>query len=92
MADPKETAVNYLDEDTHMTFSSSERKWINKILKYAESHPDDVRIRCRPENNFGELVAYIPKRWLKISPPRKVDMTDEKRAELAERMRNARSK
>lgn len=92
MADPKETALSYLDEDTHMAFSSSERKWINKILKYAESHPNEVRIRCYPDDNFGELVAYIPKRWLKISPPRKVELTDEQREALAERMRNARSK
>ena len=92
LADFKETAIGYLDVDPCATFSSSERKWINKILKYAESHPDMVRIKCYPEDNFGELVADIPKSWLKISPPRTVNYTDEQRAAMAERMKNLKSK
>ena len=92
MTDFKETAIGYLDVDKHATFSSSERKWINKILKYAESHPDSVRIKCYPEDNFGELVADIPKSWLKISPPRNREMTEEQRAAIAERLHSARSK
>lgn len=92
MTDFKETAIGYLDVDKHATFSSSERKWINKILKYAESHPNDVRIECYPEDNFGELVAYIPKNWLKISPPRQVNYTEEQRAAMVERMALVRNK
>ena len=92
MTDFKETAIGYLDVDPCATFSSSERKWINKILKYAESHPDSVRIKCRPEDNFGELVADIPKNWLKVSPPRKREMTEEQRAAIAERLHSARNK
>lgn len=92
MTDFKETAIGYLDVDDCATFSSSERKWINKILKYAESHPNDVRISCYPEDNFGELVAYIPKNWLKISPPRTVNYTEEQRAAMAERMKNIKFK
>ena len=92
MADFKETAVGYLNVDDCATFSSSEQKWINKILKYAQSHPNDVRIECYPEDNFGEIVAYIPKNWFKISPPRKVNYTEEQRAAMAERMKTARSK
>lgn len=92
MTDFKETAIGYLDVDKHATFSSSERKWINKILKYAESHPDSVHIKCYPEDNFGELVADIPKNWLKISPPRTVNYTEEQRAAMAERMKNIKSK
>lgn len=92
MTDFKETAIGYLDVDDRATFSSSERKWINKILKYAESHPGDVRIECYPEDNFGEIVAYIPKSWLKITPPRKREMTEQQREEAAKRLANARSK
>ena len=92
MIDFKETAIGYLNVDDCATFSSSEQKWINKILKYAESHPGEVRIQCRPEDNFGELVAYIPKSWLKVSPPRKREMTDEQREEAAKRLAAARSK
>jgi len=90
MPDIKETCVNYLDVDNHAVFSSAERKWINKILKLKESHPNDVNIRHYPDTNYGIIVADIPKSWLKISPPRNVNYTDEQRAALAERMAEAR--
>lgn len=86
MTDYKETAVGYLDVDDHAIFSSSERKWINKILKLRESYPDDVKIEYLPEDNHGMLLAHIPKSWLKINPPHKRNMTDEQRAAAAERM------
>ena len=90
MADFKETCVEYLDVDDHATFCSAERKWINKILKLKESYPDEVDIREYPETNHGVILAHIPKNWLKVSPPRQVNYTDEQRAALAERMANAR--
>lgn len=90
MPDIKETCVDYLDVDDHAVFSSAERKWINKILKLKESHPDEVTIRHHPDTNYGIIVADIPKSWLKISPPRNVTYTDEQRAALAERMAEAR--
>ena len=90
MADFKETCVDYLDVDPHATFCSAERRWVNKILKLKESYPDEVDIRYYPENNDGIIVAHIPKKWLKISPPRQVNMTNEQKAALAERMAAAR--
>lgn len=90
MADFKETCVEYLDVDPHATFCSAERRWVNKILKLKESYPDEVDIRYYPENNDGIIVAHIPKKWLKISPPRQVNMTDEQKTALAERMAAAR--
>ena len=92
MADFKETCVEYLDADPHATFFSAERKWVNKILKLKEAYPDEVDIREYPENNNGNILAHIPKSWLKISPPKKRTMTDEQRAEAALRLANARSK
>lgn len=89
MADFKETCVEYIDEDKHATFCSSERKWINKIIKLHQQHPDAVEILCVPEDNDGVILAHIPKNWMKISPPKKINLTEEQRAERAERMRKA---
>lgn len=90
MTDFRETAVGYLNVDSYATFSSSEQKWINKILKLQESHPNDVQIEYMPEDNNGMLVAHVPKSWLKVSPPRQLNYTDEQRAEAAERLALAR--
>lgn len=88
MADIRETCVEYIDQDNHATFYSGERKLINKILKLAETHPNEVEIICMPEDNEGHILAHIPKSWLKISPPKKMNYTDEQKAALAERMRS----
>ena len=89
MADFKETCVEYIDVDKHATFCSSERKWINKIIKLQHEHPDEVDIICDPEENEGVILAHIPKSWLKISPPKKLNLTEEQKAERADRMRKA---
>ena len=92
MADFKETCVEYIGEDKHATFCSNETKWINKIQKLAAAHPDDVKILHSPENNHGVILAHIPKKWLKVSPPRQVNYTDEQKAAMAERLAAAREK
>lgn len=86
MTDFRETAVGYLNVDSYATFSSSEQKWINKILALKESYPDDVQIEYMPEDNNGMLLARIPKSWIKIKAPSKRNITEEQRAQIAERL------
>lgn len=90
MTDFKETCVDYLNVDDYATFTSSETKWINKIIKLQQANPSDVKIEYYPEDNHGVLIAHIPKSWLKISPPRQVNYTEEQKAAAAERMAAAR--
>lgn len=92
MAELKETAVDYIATEKHATFCSSEQKWINKITKLKSSHPDQVQIIHAAEDNHGMIYAHIPKSWLKISPPRKTNLTEEQRAAAAERMAAARER
>jgi hypothetical protein len=92
MSNFNETACDYLSCDKHATFCSSEIKWINKILKLAEQYPDEVEIQVLPENNQGMILAHIPKRWFKIAPPRKSNMTEEQREAMAKRLADARDK
>ena len=92
MTDFKETAVSYLNVDSYATFHSSETKWINKIIKLHEAHPNEVRIEYMPEDNNGMILAHVPKSWLKVSPPRQREMTDEQREAAAIRLANARAK
>jgi hypothetical protein len=82
-----EVGMNYTDRDEHAFFSANERRHVNNILRLAEKYPDDVTIRIMPEDNDGQILAWIPKKWIRISPPKKMDYTDEQRAELSERAR-----
>ena len=92
MQDVKETCVNHVAPDDYILFSSSERKWINKILRYKEKYPEAVKIMRMPEDNYGMLYAELPASWLKISPPRQVNYTEEQKMEIAQRLAEAKSK
>lgn len=86
----KETVFECAGESTVATITSNEQKWINKINKLASQRPSDVEIVYAPEDNYGYILAHVPKTFIKLSPPRAVNYTDEQRAAIAERMANAR--
>ena len=92
MAELKETNIDIVSTEAHATVSSSERKYINKILKLHESYPDEVQIIIAPEGNHGVLVAKMPKSYVKMSRPRNLNYTDEQRAALSDRIAAAREK
>ena len=82
-----DTCINWLSDKAY--FSSDEHWWRERILKLAESHPDEVQILKRPEENDGCLYATFPKKWVKVTPPRTRELTEEQLTELRERMRKA---
>ena len=92
MADFKETCITYVGEDKTAIFCSSERKWISKIIKLHKQRPDEIKIIRRPEDNFGMLYAEIPKNFIKISPPRQVNYTNEQKSAIVERLSAARKR
>ena len=81
-----ETCFNYIDKD-HGFFSSDERKWITKVRRLKEKYPDEVRIIRQPEENDGCIYCELPTSWLKVQPPKKMNLTDEQRAEMSVRMK-----
>lgn len=92
MVDYKETCAGYVEDEKVVTFCSSEKKWINKINKLKVQRPNEVKIIYTPEDNHGMIYAELPKSWLKLSPPRQVNYTEEQRAAMAERLAAARKK
>lgn len=90
MADVKETAYNQIAEKKMAQITTSERSWINKLLKYAEEHPDETNIRAHPDDNNGILLIDVPKTWFKIRPNKKRELSEEQRAIMAERLKKSR--
>ena len=80
-----ETCFNYCDPEKGF-FSSDERKWINKIRKLKELYPDEIRMIAEPETNDGCIYCQLPTSWLKIQPKRKVELSEEKKDVLRERL------
>ena len=81
-----ETALNYLD-DRVMYVSTDEPKWKRRIAKWAEEYPDDCRITVMPDVNDGCMCAKMPSSWLRMRPPKKMNLTEEQRRAASERMR-----
>jgi len=65
-----ETSCEYIHGDDHALFFSSEDKWINRIKRLTKEYPDDCKIR--EINKDGSLLAYIPIKWFKIAPPKRI--------------------
>lgn len=82
-----ETCFNYCDEKVAF-FSSDERRWINKIHRLKEQNPEEVKIIREPEENDGCIYCRLPASWLKVNPPRKLDISEERRQEMSERMKS----
>lgn len=55
----------------------------NKLLRYAEERPDEVKIEAL--NQDGSAFIKVPVKWVKISPPRKI--SEEQREAMGERAR-----
>lgn len=83
----KETIINYNNAEKEASIYTCNENMQEKIRKLAEKYPEQVKITA--SDNYS-VTAEIPKKWVKIVPPR--NLTDEQRAAAAERMKKVRYK
>lgn len=83
-----ETVYEHLQGEDTFTVTAAERKSVGMLRRLKERYPDDVEIVA--ENDDGSLVAHLPESWMRIVPKKKVVMSEERKAETAERLRAAR--
>ena len=81
-----ENCIEFLNNQHQFTVSFCMPKWINKIKKLKEEHPNDIKIIA--ENEDGSICAKLPMKYLKISAPRKV--SEEQRQAASERFKKIR--
>lgn len=86
-----ENAIEWLDSRDKATVTLHGGRLKNRVLRLAEEYPDEVEVRREPDGNGGFLVAKIPAKWVKITPPRRLELTDEQKEELRERLSVARA-
>ena len=83
-----ETVIETEGNRDEWTVCTGQMVWKNRLAKLAKENPDDVEHLIT--NLDGSVVYHVPKAWVKISPPRKVTMSDEQKAISAERLRKYR--
>jgi len=86
-----ETSFDYTEKGRGW-FSSDEKKWINKIRKLKEQHPDKVNILKQPEENDGCIYCTLPPEWFRLQVKIKRELSEEQRLAASERLRAVREK
>lgn len=63
-------------------------RYANRVLKYAEEYPDEVRIAGK--NSDGSFVAHLPLSYIRITHPTCRQLTEEQKQRAAETLKKAR--
>lgn len=92
MTEIRETCYDHDADFDYGCITTNEGVWIRKIIKLSEEYPDQVLITKRPEDNQSYLVAQVPKSWFVIRPPKKMNLSEEQKDALRDRMAKAREK
>ena len=86
-----ETSIEYLSNEPFATLISDELKWKKRMYQLKQTHPDQVTI-LQDKGKGENLIATFPKEWVKLRRPRQMNLTDEQRAQLSERMKSTMTK
>ena len=84
IADCGENNIEFLRDAKTATVCFSQGRYVSRIRKLAEEHPDECKILYT--NSDGSIVAHIPTKWVKISASKRV-MTDEQKEAASERLK-----
>ena len=87
MDDLKENVIEFLLNEKVATISVCQGRYITRIKELAKKKPDECKITHT--NRDGSIVAHIPVSWIRIKP--NMELSDERREELSERMRKLRA-
>ncbi len=77
-----ENVIEWEKDSGQATVTLSQKSMITKIRKLAEARPEECQIVGEYKENT--IVAHVPRKWIKISPPREV--SDEFRQQAGERL------
>ena len=84
----RETIINFNEEEKTASIYTYNKALRNKRNKLVGVNPDIHVIRSSDEMSEFE----VPKSWIKVSPPKQVNLSDEQRAAIAARLQASRNK
>ena len=84
----RETIINFNEEEKTASVYTYNKALRNKLNKLVGVNLDIHVIRSSDEMSEFE----VPKNWIKISPPKQLNLSDEQRATIAARLQANRNK
>ena len=82
-----ENAIEFLKDQKRATVTFSQGRYISRVKKLAEQHPDKCEI-VSISKIAGEgtvICAHIPTAWVRIAPPVVMDLTQDQKEERRKR-------
>lgn len=72
-----ENVIEFLNSEENALLTLSKQKYINRVKRLKESHPNEVHVY---ENADGTIFARVPVRWIKINPTKAVSEEQRRRS------------
>ena len=64
----KETVINFNEAERTASVYTHNEALKRQLLEFCQTHPEQVRQTAA--NGWGGLTFELPKRWLRVTPPR----------------------
>ena len=85
-----ETIVNFNDAEPVASVYTLNKALQNRLAKLAAERPEECIADPDARLSDGMAVSYIvPKKWIKVSPPRKVVLSEEQKRILTARLNHS---
>lgn len=85
----QETNINYNASELNAVAYTAYPRDINRFKKLVQEYPNDVKLIREDENG---ITISVPKNWVKVSKPRQVNMSEERKQQLRESLEKIRAK
>ena len=82
----RETTITYNDAEKVSVVYTLNTALIRKMDKLISEHPDEIILD--KEDDISKTYI-VPKKWIKISPPKILNLTDEQRKACGDRLKKA---
>lgn len=86
----QETIITFDEESKTANVYTCRKALQRRLMQLAIDRPDECKVVKTSREGLA-IDFEVPKKWIKVSPPRTVNLTEEQRAKLAERLSYARS-
>ena len=77
-----------INGEEYFSVSTDDRGFASRIRKLAKENPGKVIVKKEAEENDGCLYVWLPKSWVRLSPPVKRNISDEERERRRQIMKN----
>ena len=87
----QETIINFNEEEQTASVYTHRKSLQKKLTALTESRPTECKL-TRTSHDGLAMEFEVPKRWIKVSPPRASNMTEEQKQIASERLAEFRAK